>query len=159
MNNLSKKELERDLILAVREYGISTVLFRNFVGSTIGINVTDMECLGLLFHQGIATPTELAKHTGLTSGSITAMLDRLEKARLITRRPNPDDRRGILITINKTGAKKIAPLFIGVRKAQDELIGSYSEKDVPVLLNFFTKFTDIYEQHRKELIQNAKSAK
>jgi len=159
MNNLRKKELERDLILAVREYGISMVLFRNLVGSTIGINVTDMECLGLLFHQGIATPTELAKHTGLTSGSTTAMLDRLEKARLITRKPNPNDRRGILITINKIGAKKIAPLFIGVRKGQDELVEGYSEKDVQVLLDFFSKFTDIYELHRKKLIQNAKPEK
>src|SRR4051812_22284886 len=116
MDKLGKKELEQQVIMGAREYGISTVLFRNAVGNKLGVNVTDMECLALLFFKGIATPTELAKYTGLSSGATTAMLDRLEKARLIKRRPNPNDRRGILIAVEKSSVKTVGPMFAGTRQ-------------------------------------------
>jgi DNA-binding MarR family transcriptional regulator len=106
MKKLTKKDLEKQVILGAREYGISSVLFRNAIGSKLGVNVTDMECLGLLFFKGIATPTELSRYTGLTSGSTTAMLDRLGKAGLIERKPNPNDRRGTLIVIRQNVIKK-----------------------------------------------------
>src|SRR5689334_6390488 len=97
MAKSSKAELHKRVILASRENGIGEVLFRHVVGERLGVNVTDMECLGLLFHKGIATPSELARYTGLSSGATTAMLDRLERGGLIQRKPNPDDRRGTLI--------------------------------------------------------------
>jgi DNA-binding MarR family transcriptional regulator len=149
--SFSKKDLEHELVMAVREYGISNTLFRNVIANRIGINVTDMECLGLLFHKGIASPTELANYTGLSTGSTTAMLDRLEKAKLIVRKPNPTDRRGLLISVNKEGSKQIAPLFIKARKAQNELISSYSEKNLQMLTDFFKKFMEIYEEQRRNL--------
>ena len=64
------------------------MLFRHAIGEKLGVGVTDMECLGLIFLKGLATPSELALYTGLTSGSTTAMLDRLEKRNLIKRQPN-----------------------------------------------------------------------
>src|SRR6185312_194532 len=100
MSQSAKQSLEQQVLLAAREYGVSTTLFRNAVGARLGVNVTDMECLALLFFKGIATPTELSKHTSLSSGATTAMLDRLERAGMILRRPNPDDRRGSLIEVN-----------------------------------------------------------
>jgi DNA-binding MarR family transcriptional regulator len=147
----AKKKLEQELVIAMREYGISNTLFRNVIASSLGLNVTDMECLGLLFHKGIATPTELANHTGLSTGSTTAMLDRLEKAKLITRKPNPNDRRGLLISVNKDGSKKVAPLFMGARNAQDKLVASYTVNDLEKLIDFFKKFIDIYELERHNL--------
>jgi DNA-binding MarR family transcriptional regulator len=125
----TKKELTQRVILAAREYGISMVLFRNVVGDRLGVNVTDMECLGLLFHKGLATPSELARYTGLSSGATTAMLDRLERGGLIERRPNPDDRRGTLIVLLQSGVEKVAPWFAFVRQAQNELVASYSERN------------------------------
>ena len=97
MPKSTKADLKKRALLAVREYGIQLTLFRNAMSEWAGLNVTDMECLRMLFQKGIATPSELAKFTGLTSGATTAMLDRLEKASLIERRPNPNDRRGTLI--------------------------------------------------------------
>ena len=92
MTKSTKADLKKRALMAVRDYGVNLTQFRNAMSEWAGLNVTDMECLRLLFQKGIATPTELARHTGLTSGATTAMLDRLEKAGLIERRPNPDDR-------------------------------------------------------------------
>jgi DNA-binding MarR family transcriptional regulator len=146
-----KEDLEREVVMTAREYGINSVLFRNAVGSKIGVNVTDMECLGLLFHKKFASPKELSQYTGLSSGSTTAMLDRLEKAKLIKRQPNPDDRRSTLITVDRHGAEKLGPLFESTREAQEQLVASYSEEELWVIVDFFKKFNDIYDQQRKIL--------
>ena len=151
MAKQTKTELVHKVILGARQYGISSVLFRNLVGKRLGVNVTDMECLGLLFHKGIATPTELARHTGLSSGATTAMLDRLEKSDLIERRSNPDDRRGTLIVLVKSGAERVDSWFSAVRKSQNEIVSSYSEEELQVISDFFEKSTKMWGEEREKL--------
>lgn len=146
-----KKDLEKRVIMGVRTYGISAVLFRHAIGELLGVNVTDMECLGILFHKEVATPSELATYTGLSSGATTAMLDRLERSGLIERRPNPRDRRGTLIVIVPQAAKEVAPLFASSRKAQDELVASYSEKELELLADFFEKSVTMWDEEREKL--------
>ena len=137
--------------MAARDYGIQMTLFRNMIFEKLGINATDMECLGFLFSKRIATPTELAQYTGLSSGATTAMLDRLEKGEFIERRPNPDDRRGTLIVLAKSGADKVVPWFAPVGKAQEELISNYSEKELQLISEFFERYANIWEQEREKL--------
>lgn len=151
MTNSKKTELKKRALAAVREYGINLTLFRNAVSEWAGVNVTDMECLRLLFLKDVATPSELARHTGLTSGATTAMLDRLERAGLIERRPNPDDRRGTLIAATKDSAPKAASWFESARKAQDELISSYSEEELEIISDVFEKFTKLWDQEREKI--------
>ncbi|EDK72413.1 transcriptional regulator, MarR family [candidate division TM7 genomosp. GTL1] len=151
MANTTKKELEREVIIAAREYGISTVLFRHIVGKRLGVNVTDMECLAVVFFKGIATPTELAKYTGLSSGATTAMLDRLERAGLIERRPNPHDRRGTLIAPKEESKQKVGPLFTPIRKKQDALMVGYSQKELQIILDFLSKTAAAWDEERRKL--------
>src|SRR5215813_8647437 len=127
MTTVRKDELVKQVNMGAREYGISTVLFRHAVGDILGVNVTDMECLALIFFKGLATPSELARYTGLSSGATTTMLDRLEKSGLIERRRNPNDRRSVHIVIAPQAAEKVGPMFAWVRSAQDELVSHYSE--------------------------------
>ena len=151
MTQSTKIDLKKRALNAVRDYGVYLTLFRNAVSEWAGLNTTDMECLRLLFLKGISTPTELARHTGLTSGATTAMLDRLEKAGLIERRPNPDDRRGTLIVPAKSAAEKAASWFESARKAQDELVSSYSEKELEIIADVFERFTKLWEQEREKI--------
>jgi DNA-binding MarR family transcriptional regulator len=128
MTESSKKQLEQAVVMAVREYGISTTLFRNTVG---------------------------AAYTGLSSGATTAMLDRLERAKLITRQPNPNDRRSLLIKVNKDSVRTVGPLFAATRQAQDELVASYSTQELEVITDFFTRFTAVWEEGRRQLRNSA----
>lgn len=159
MAKTRKFELVEKVILGARQYGISSVLFRNLIGERLGVNVTDMECLGLIFHKGLATPSELARHTGLTSGATTAMLDRLEKAGLIGRKSNPDDRRGTLITLAKAGTERVAPWFMSAREAQNQLVSSYSEEQLLLLTDFFERGTAMWDEERRKLQVNKGTAK
>lgn len=149
----SKKDLEKQVFIAAREYGISSVLFRNAISRKLGLNIADMECLSLLSLKGISTPTELARYTGLTSGSATAMLDRLEKAKFLKRKPNPKDRRGVLIEVNKKSAGTVGPMVAGVQKGLNELITSYSGKELEIIVDFLTRFTKNVKEHA-EMIDN-----
>ncbi|MBX3035601.1 MAG: MarR family transcriptional regulator [Anaerolineales bacterium] len=151
MTNTRKTDLKKRALAAVRDYGVHLTLFRNAVSEWAGVNVTDMECLRLLFLKGTASPSELAKHTGLTSGATTAMLDRLEQAGLIERRPNPNDRRGTLIAAAESSAEKAASWFASARNAQDKLISSYSEEELEIISDVFEKFTKLWDDEREKL--------
>src|SRR5215213_2156690 len=146
MTKFTKTELKKRALIAVRDYGIHLTLFRNSISEWAGLNVTDMECLRLLFLKGLATPTELARHTGLTSGATTAMLDRLEKAALIERRPNPADRRGTLIAPAQLASEKAASWFESARQAQDALLSSYPESELEIISDVFERFTKLWSQ-------------
>jgi DNA-binding MarR family transcriptional regulator len=151
MPNNTKLELKKRALMAVRDYGVHLTLFRNAMDGWAGLNTTDMECLRLLFQKGIATPSELARHTGLTSGATTAMLDRLEKAGLIERKPNPGDRRGTHITPTKSSSEKVASWFESARVAQDELISSYSESELEIIADVFERFVKLWDQERQKV--------
>ena len=145
----AKKDLEIKALGAAADFGMSSVLFRNAMGRKLGLNVTDLQCLGLLSLKHISNPTELARYSGLTTGSTTAMLDRLEKAKFITRKPNPDDRRGVLIELNPESATRTKPLVAGIQKAHKELIASYSAQELEVIADFLTRFTQNVKEHTK----------
>lgn len=148
---MNKTDLEKRVFAATRDYGMSQVLLRNTTSRKLGLNVTDMECLSLLAMKGIATPTELARYTGMTTGSATAMLDRLEKAKLIRRKPNPNDRRGVLIEINKDSMAEIGALYTGVQQALGKLIAGYSDKELEIIADFLARFTADMQTHIKKL--------
>ncbi len=127
--------------MAARDQGVSSVLFRRALSRKLGLSATDSECLSLLSIKGVCTPKELARYTGLTTGSTTAMLDRLEKVGYITRKPNPKDRRGVFVEINKAYTDKAAPLVAGVQKAHHELIARYTDEQLEAIASFLNGFT------------------
>lgn len=151
MPKSTKTDLKIRALMAVRDYGVNLTHFRNAMDAWAGLNATDMECLRLLSQKGTATPTELAKHTGLTSGATTAMLDRLEKAGLIERQPNPNDRRGTLIAPEKSSSAKMAAWFESARKAQDELMSTYSESELEIIADVFERFAKLWDEERKKV--------
>ena len=151
MSTGSKKELVRQVIGAVREYNFSNILFRNAIVEKLGVNITDWECLGLLLQKGVSTPTELSKHTGLTSGATTAMLDRLERSGIIERRRNPEDRRGTLIVIDKEKAAGIAAILASARKAQEQLFSGYTTQELEFLSDFISKLAQVLDQERQKM--------
>jgi len=143
----SRTTLEEQVMHAARENGVSSVLFRNAMRRKLGLNITDSECLSFITIHGVAKPTDVARYTGLTTGSTTAMLNRLEKADYIRRKPNPEDRRGVLLEINDTWTKTAGPMVAGLQRAHRELIASYSEAELETIVDFLTRFTDNVKTH------------
>jgi DNA-binding MarR family transcriptional regulator len=148
---MRKKDLALQVMSGAREYSIGTVLFHQTVGQLLGVNVTDMKCLDIITLKGSASPTELAEHTGLSTGATTAMIDRLENAGLVVRRPHPTDRRGTIVVLSKEATRKLPATFASLAKAMDALVSTYSEKELKVLADFFAKVGLLWKEEREKL--------
>jgi DNA-binding MarR family transcriptional regulator len=151
MAKTRKKERIDRVIEGAREFTLGTVLFHHAVGEILGVNVTDMEGLALVVYRGLSTPSELSRYTGLSSGATTAMLDRLERSRLIERRPNPQDRRGTLIVLTKGATERLTVLFGSLRDAARALLSGYSEPELDLLSGFFQEIAIVWNAERDKL--------
>jgi DNA-binding MarR family transcriptional regulator len=147
-------DLQTQVLMAARDYGISTVLFRNAMAKKFELNLTESVCLTLLGTKVNVTPTEIARFTGLTTGATTTMLDRLEKKDIIRRKQNPDDRRGVIIEATEEYTAAAKQLVTGVQKAHHELIDSYSDKELKVIADFLKRFTNNVIEHTKIIDKN-----
>jgi DNA-binding MarR family transcriptional regulator len=145
------KVLVSQVLAAVRDYNFSNGLFRKTLVEKLGVNITDWECLGLLLQKGVSTPTELSRHTGLTSGATTAMLDRLERSGIVERRRNPEDRRGTLIVIDKEKAAEIAAILASAIRAQEQFFSDYNAKELELLSDFISKLAIVLDQERQKM--------
>lgn len=146
-----KDDLEKRVFIAARDQGISSVLFRNALGRRLGLSSTDSECLSFVTIKGVTTPTEIARYTGLTTGSTTTMLDRLEKAEFVRRKPNPNDRRGVLVEINENYQQKAWPLVAGVQQAHRKLLTRYSVEELETIADFLNRFTQNVKDHAEKI--------
>ena len=148
---MGKRDLAMQVIRGGRDYSIGAVLFHQAAGQLLGVNVTDMKCLDIMTLKGSSSPSELAEHTGLSTGATTAMLDRLEKAKLIERRPHPTDRRATLVVLSKEATRKLPAMFESLARAMETLVLGYSERDLRVLADFFAKVDHLWKEEREKL--------
>src|ERR1700761_1536766 len=92
-----RQQLERIVGLEIgRELGARSILFHQAIATVAGVSITDLKCLDYIDRQKEATAGDLARLTGLTTGAITAAIDRLEKAGLARRERSETDRRKVL---------------------------------------------------------------
>lgn len=151
---MSRQELEQQVMMAARDQGVCSVLFRNAIGRKLGLSVTDNECLSFLAIKGVATPSELAQYTGMTTGSATAMLDRLERAQFIRRKPNPNDRRGTLVEATKKWMETAGPLTAHVQQAHKALIADYSDEELAVIASFLQGFAKNVQASTTQVLES-----
>lgn len=153
----SNEDLKFKVLMAARDNGINSILFRNTLAKKFGLNLTESLCLTMLGINGASTPTQLAHHTGLATGSTTTMLDRLEKKNIIRRKPNPNDRRGVIIEITEEYSTAAQKLVSGVQKAHQELISQYSDEELKIITDFLSRFTENMIEHSKQIEESKAS--
>src|SRR5690349_17270920 len=94
-----KKDLIAELISEFRIAGNQDSAFDNLAAERLGVNLTDLHCLNAIENAGGLTAGELAEETGLTTGAITGVIDRLERAGFARRVSDPDDRRRVKLEV------------------------------------------------------------
>jgi DNA-binding MarR family transcriptional regulator len=121
----------------VRRFIAGAILFNLKVAGEVGLNGTDMQCLNLLQLQGSATPGEFARWAYLTTGGVTVVLDRLEKAGYIRREPNPHDRRSSIIRPVLAKFRRLYGHYQSKGEALAQALSAYSEDELNLILDFF----------------------
>jgi DNA-binding MarR family transcriptional regulator len=135
--NHRRAELLAALNDEFRELSTATILFHQAVADRLGMNVTDHKCAGILLQTGPITAGELAQQTGLTTGAVTGVIDRLEKAGFAQRKKDPNDRRRVVVDpIVSRIEKAIGPLFESMSRSAAELCADYSTEELSVIREF-----------------------
>ncbi len=126
-------ELDREL----RQFtGLSASIFRA-VAARMEMTVTDMQVLDFLESGGPTTAGQLADLTGLTTGAITGMLNRLEEAGLLYRERDPNDGRRVIVHLARDkSAKEIGSIFTSLEGAWNEIASHFNDEQLAFLLEF-----------------------
>ena len=139
-----RHRLENEFLLAMRRAGAIMQLLGQVSADRIGINATDLNCLNLVALTGHMTAGDLAKQTGLSTASITGVLDRLEEGGFVRRVRDPHDRRRVIVELAYgPGLREIGPTFGPVVKAWRATAAEYSDDELRLLLEFQDKVEKI----------------
>jgi DNA-binding MarR family transcriptional regulator len=135
-----RADLLRQLALAGRASSEATVMFHTTVAARQGLSATEEKALDLLERRGPLTAGEIARHSGLAPASVTGLIDRLERKGFARRVPNPEDRRSVLVEIDRDRVDAgLAPLFADWVRSLDELYAGYSDAQLETILHFLTE--------------------
>lgn len=120
----------------MRRSSAQGVLFGQTVANVAGISGSDLECLDFLNLEGRVTAGRLAEVTGLTTGAITGVVDRLEKAGFVRRERDEADRRKVFIVTVPENVARIGRFYVPMQEAMHKLWSTYSEAELQLLLRF-----------------------
>jgi DNA-binding MarR family transcriptional regulator len=153
-NSRKRQELVRQVGLEVgREIGARTILFHQAIANIVGVSVTDMKCLDYVDRGGDVTAGDLSRLTGLTTGAITAAIDRLEKAGLARRERSETDRRKVFIRTTQSAAMDhIAPIFDALSKETSTLAASYSTRELETIKDFCDRCIEIMRRQTEAVL-------
>jgi DNA-binding MarR family transcriptional regulator len=135
----------------VRANQRATAIVDDVAGELMGIGRTDGLCLDLLEQRGQMSAGELARATGLTTGAITGVVDRLERAGYAQRVPDPNDRRRVLIEPTQRAHDAAVDLFGPLAELVEPLLARYSDDDLRMLIEFHRLGREVQEQHAELL--------
>ena len=153
MSRQSSKKCKRSELLKKfsdlgRKVSTQTVFLHQAIAQTIGLNATDTKCLDLILSHpmGSMTAGRLSTMTGLTTGAITHILDRLEKRQIIERVRDTGDRRRVFVHVNPQSLAPLMPQYEMIGKAYTDLVDQYSDEQLRLICDYMEKASVVAEQ-------------
>ena len=148
--------MDVDVVTQIRRlsqsYAYASLQMHEAIGRKAGLSGTDHKYLGFLLQKGEMTAGELAALSGLTTGAVTGLIDRLEKKKLVKRQFAADDRRKVMIVPDtKKIMALLEPLYREFRSQSEQLIASFSSKELKVLEKYFSGAIEIMNETTNKL--------
>src|ERR1700759_5432681 len=127
-----------------RDFVAAVVAFHDLVGRCVGLSATDRKCLDLL-SRGAVPAGEIAKFTGLTTGAVTGIIDRLEKAGYAERVSDPADRRRVLVArkANSRLDKVLSAIFGPLGNDMAVVASEYNQRELQVISEFLARAREV----------------
>jgi DNA-binding MarR family transcriptional regulator len=135
----------------VRANQRATAVVDELAGELMGVNRTDGRCLDLLEQRGQMSAGEMAGASGLTTGAITAVIDRLERLGYARRVPDPADRRRVLVEPTPKARAVSWELFGPLAETVQPLLDRYSDEQLELLIEFNRLGREVQERHAEML--------
>lgn len=153
----SKKNNRGELLNRLRDLGrkisTQTVFLHQAIAQSVGLNATDTKCIDIIlsYPHGSVTAGGLSGMTGLTTGAITHILDRLEKKQFIKRVRDTRDRRKIFIRVRPESLEPLAPKYEEIGKAYMSLAEQYGDKELQLICDYMEKASEVSKRELANL--------
>lgn len=156
MSKEKRDRLIEQTMLAVRAAQNAVDQVDEAAGQLLGVNRTDLRCLDLLEREGRVTAGRLAELAGLTTGAVTALLDRLEGKGYVRRLRDEGDRRRVLVEITPRAVELAEQVYgpIG-EEALGELEG-YTDEQLTLLRDHYRREADFLAEHVERVRERAR---
>jgi len=153
-----RKELEQIVLAQIgREMSARTILFHQSIANLAGVSLTDLKCLDYISRGDDVTAGDLARLTGLTTGAITAAIDRLEKSAFVRRERSATDRRKVLVRLCESAATaRIAPIYEALRREMTHMITRYSTRELETIRDFCVRCIEVMRRQTEAVQALAK---
>ncbi len=135
-----RERLRNGLNREMQRLVAEVVLFNQAVADRLGMNATDLQCLNVLLETGPVTAGRLADATGLTTGAVTGVIDRLERAGYAWRERDPNDKRRVIVhPLPEQAEREIGPLYESMGRSFEEMCSRYDDEELALILDFITR--------------------
>lgn len=143
--------LLESLAQRLQRYGMRSVLFQQNMAQKIGVSHTDLKSAEILNETGPITAGELSKITGLSTGSVTALINRLEKSGYVKRERDQLDGRRVMIVPIPERQEQIKLHYQSLSVATKELCSAYNEQELILINEFVVNITKIMDKENDKL--------
>ncbi|EIF00591.1 MarR family winged helix-turn-helix transcriptional regulator [Saccharomonospora glauca] len=131
-----------------RELGQATVLFHTRLAERLGLSATDHKCLDLAMQADKPlTAGALAELSGLTTGAVTAVIDRLERAGYARRVRSETDRRKVYIELPEDRLEEVNAITRSLGESAGKVLRKYSPEDRKKILECLRELTEVLRSH------------
>lgn len=144
--NLNTNVSIKQLTSLLRGFGSRSILHQQAIVQSLGIPANDYISIDLLNELGPLTAGELAEKTGLSTGTITALIDRLEEIGYARRKKDPNDRRRVMIVPTYEDKEEIQKAYQPLDTAMQSLAGEYSEEERHIINQFLAKAISVLDE-------------
>ena len=129
-----------------------TALFQQAAAARYGLGISEMKALDVLMREGPQTAGALAGKLNLTTGAITGVIDRLERRSIATRRPDPSDRRRVVVAANLETIASGENVYLGIAAAFERLYDTYSIEQLRFLVAHVGRAIEITREERARVV-------
>jgi DNA-binding MarR family transcriptional regulator len=139
---------------SLRELRIELSVLNHRVGSQSEIKDVDFDCLDVITRYGPISPTTLARRIGVHTATMTGILDRLERGGWIVRDRDERDRRAMLVRGVPGKQRDIIQLYGGMNSSLDEILDSYSDDQIDLVVDFLRRCTQAGQSATDQLAKD-----
>jgi DNA-binding MarR family transcriptional regulator len=148
----ARQQLISETALIVRLHQNAYDRFEDAAAAYFGVNRTAMRCMDVLEREGQLSAGDIARQTGLTSGAVTALLDRLERAGYVSRLRDPADRRRILVQLTELAMQQAAEIYGPFADVLSEF-DTYSDADLRLIISYLRRGSDLLLKHADRVLK------
>jgi len=142
-----KSELIDELVREFRTSGNQDDAFDTLAAQRLGVNETDLHCLNIVENAGGITAGKLAVLSGLTTGAVTGVIDRLEHRGFARRVPDPEDRRRVRVEVTRAFYARADKIWGPVRADWGRALAKFSNEELELITEFLRASNEVGRRH------------